>query len=59
MIEDQIPEEAVIWMSMMDPILNDREWLEAILRAVKAEEDNQECRKLKNNYSPGSPSSGK
>ena len=39
MIDDQIPDEAVRRMSMMDPIADNREWLEAVRTASKAEED--------------------
>ena len=39
MMDDQIPEEAVRRMSMMDPIANAREWLEAVRTASKPEED--------------------
>ena len=46
MIDDQIAEEAVRRMSMMDPIADDREWLEAVRTASKAEEDFVEGRKL-------------
>ena len=34
MIEDQIPEEAVSRLSMIDPIPDEREWLEAVRPAV-------------------------
>ena len=34
MIEDQIPEEAVRRFSMIDPIPDEREWLEAVRPAV-------------------------
>ena len=47
MIDDQIPEEAVRRMSMMDPIADNREWLEAVRTASKAEEDFVEGRKLR------------
>ena len=39
MIEDQIPVEAARRMSWIDPIRDDREWLEAIRTAVRKEED--------------------
>ena len=39
MIVDKIPEEAVRRMSMMDPIADDREWLEVVRTASKAKED--------------------
>ena len=58
MIEDQIPEEAVRRLSMIDPIPDEREWLEAVRTAVRKEEDFQEGRKLKNTDSSGSVSSG-
>ena len=44
---------------MIDTIPDEREWLEAIRRGVRKEEDFQEERKLKNNDSFGSASSGK
>ena len=59
MIEDQIPEEAVRQLSMIDPIPDEREWLEAFRTAVQKEENSQEGRKLKNTDSSGSASSGK
>ena len=59
MIEDQIPEEGVRRLSMIDPIPDEREWLEAVQTAVRKEEDLQEGRKLKNTDSSGSASSGK
>ena len=59
MIDDQIPDEAVRRMSMMDPIADDREWLEAVRTASKAEEDFVEGRKLRHGDSSGSGSSGK
>ena len=59
MIDDQIPEEAVRRMSMMDPIAGDREWLEAVRTASKAEEDFVEGRKLRHGESSGSASCGK
>ena len=59
MIEDQIPEEAVRRLSMIDPIPDEREWLEAVRSAVRKEEAFQEGRKLKNTDSSGSASSGK
>ena len=46
-IEDQIPDDAVRRMSMMDTIADDREWLEAVRTASKAEEDFIEGRKLR------------
>ena len=58
MIVDQIPDEAVRTMSMMDPIADDREWLEAVTTASKAEEDLVEGRKLRHGDSSGSASSG-
>ena len=39
MIEDQIPEEAVRRLSMIDPIPDEREWLEAVRAAVQKEEE--------------------
>ena len=59
MIDDQIPEEDVRRMSMMDQIADDREWLEAVRTASKAEEDFVEGRKLRHGDSTGSASSGK
>ena len=59
MIEDPILEEAVRWLSMIDPIPDERDWLEAVRTAVRKEEDFQEGRKLKNTDSSGSASSGK
>ena len=59
MIENQIPEEALRRLSMIDPIPDEREWLEAVRTAVRKEEDFQEGRKLKNTDSSGSASSGK
>ena len=59
MIEEQIPEEAVRRLSMIDPIPDEREWLEAVRTAVRKEEDFQEGRKLKNTDSSRSASSGK
>ena len=59
MIEDQIPEEAVRRLTMIDPIMDDREWLEAVRTAVKAEEDLLEGRKLRKSDSSGTASSGK
>ena len=59
LIDDQIPEEAVRRMSMTDSITNDREWLEAVRMASKAEEDFVKGRKLRNGDSSGLASSGK
>ena len=59
MIEDQSPEEAVRRLSMIDPMPDEREWLEAVRTAVRKVEDFQEGRKLKNSDSSGSASSGK
>ena len=59
MIDDQIPEEAVRRMSMIDPIGDNREWVEAVMTASKAEEDLDEGRKLRHGDSSGSASSGK
>ena len=59
MIDDQIPDEAVRRMSMMDPIADDREWLEAVRTASKAEEDFVEGRQLQHGDSSGSATSGK
>ena len=59
MIDDQIPDEAVRRMSMMDPIADDREWLEAVRTASKAEEVFVEGRKLRHGDSSGSAASGK
>ena len=58
MIEDQIPEEAVGRLSVIDPIPDEREWLEAVQTAVRKEEDFPEGRKLRNTDSSGSASSG-
>ena len=59
MIEDQILEEGVRRLSMIDPIPDEREWLEAVRTAVRKEEDFQEVRQLENTDSSGSASSGK
>ena len=59
MIDDQIPDEAVRRMSMMDPIAEHKEWLEAVRTASKAEEAFVEGRKLRHGDSSGSASSGK
>ena len=59
LIEYQIPEEAVRRLSMIDPILDEWEWLEAVRTAEWKEEDFQEGRKFKNTDSSGSGSSGK
>ena len=59
MIDDQIPEEAVRRKSMMDPIADHREWLEAVRTVSKAEDDFVEGRKLRHGDSSGSASSGK
>ena len=59
MIDDQIPEEAIRRISMMDPIADNRKWLEAVRTASKAEEDFIEGRKLRHGDSSGSASSGK
>ena len=48
-VEDQVPEEAIRRMSMEQEYIDDREWLEALRKAVKDEEDLQEKRKLKGN----------
>ena len=48
-VEDQVPEEAIRRMSMQQEYIDDREWLEALRKAVKDEEDLQERRKLKGN----------
>ena len=58
MIDDQIPDEAIRRMSMMDPIADDREWLEAVRMVSKAEEDFVGGRKLRHAESSGSASSG-
>ena len=58
MIDDQIPDEAVRRMSMMDPIADDREWLEAVRTASMAEEDFVQGRKLRPRDFSGSASSG-
>ena len=44
---------------MIDPIPDEREWLEAVWTAVQKEEDFQEGRKLKNTDYSASASSGK
>ena len=59
MIDDQIQDEAVRRMFMMDPIADDREWLEAVRTASKAKEDFIEGRKLRHGDSSGSAASGK
>ena len=59
MIDHQIPDEAVRRMSMMDPRADDRESLEAVRTASKAEQDFIEGRKLRHGDSSGSASSGK
>ena len=59
MINDQIPEVAVSRMSIIDPIPDEREWLEAIQTAEQMEEDFQEGSKLKITDCSGSVSSGK
>ena len=46
-VEDQVQEEAIRRMSMQQESIDDREWLEALRKAVKDEEDLQERRKLK------------
>ena len=48
-VEDQVPEEAIRQMSMQQEYIDDREWLEAIRKAVKDEEDVQERRNLEGN----------
>src|SRR6201996_8470970 len=49
-VEDEVPEEAIRRsMSMQQKYIDDREWLEALRKAVKDEEDLQERRKLKGN----------
>ena len=53
MIEHHIPDEAVSRLSMIDPIPDEREWLEAVWTAVRKEEDFQEGRNLKNTDSSG------
>ena len=58
-IEDQIPEEAVRRLSMIDPVPDERERLEAVQTAVRKEDDFQDGRKLKNADSSESASSGK
>ena len=47
MIDDQIPDEAVRRMLMIEAIADDREWLESVRMASKAEEDFVEGRKLR------------
>ena len=59
MIDNQIADEAVRRISMMDPIADNREWLEAVRTASKAEEDFVEGRKLRHGDSSGTASSGK
>ena len=59
MIDDQIPDEAVRRMLMIQPIADDREWLESVRTASKAEEDFVEGRKLRYRDSSGSASTGK
>ena len=48
-VEDETPEEAVRQMSMQQEYIDDREWLEALHKAVKDEEDPLEQQKLKGN----------
>ena len=48
-VEDQVPEEAIRRMSMQQEYIDDREWLEALRKVVKDEEDLQERQKLKGN----------
>ena len=48
-VEEQVLEEAIRRMSMQQEYINDREWLEALRKVVKDEEDLQERRKLKGN----------
>ena len=48
-VEDEVPVEAIRPMSMQQEYIDDREWLEALRKAVKDEEDLQERRKLKGN----------
>ena len=48
-VEDKVPEEAIRRMSMQQEYIDAREWLEAICKAVKDEEDLQERRKLRGN----------
>ena len=57
-IEDQIPKEVVRRRSLIDPISDESEWLEAIRTAVR-KEDFQEGRKLRHTDSLGSDSSRK
>ena len=58
MIDDQIPDEAVRRMSMIDPIADDREWLEAVRTASKTEEDFIEGRKLRREIPQDQPQVG-
>ena len=48
-VEEEVREEAIRHMSMQKEYIDDREWLEALRKAVKDEEDLQELRKLKGN----------
>ena len=48
-MEDKVAEEAIRCMSMQQEYIDDREWLEALRKAVKDEEDIQEQRNLKGN----------
>ena len=48
-VENEVPEEAIRHMSMQEEYIDDREWLEALRKAVKDEEDFQQRRKLKGN----------
>ena len=48
-VDDQVPEEAIRRMSMQQEYIDDREWLRALRKAVKDEEDLKERRKLKAN----------
>ena len=59
MIEDQIAEEAVRRLSLIDPIPDEREWVEVVRTPLRKEEPFQEGRKLKNTDSSGSASSAR
>ena len=48
-VEDQVLEEAIRGMSMQQDSIDDREWLEALRKAVKNEKELQERRMLKGN----------
>jgi len=59
LIRDQIPDEAVLRMSMHQEYANDRDWIQAHRQVVRDEEDFQKGKRLKDNNFSGSNSSGK